>query len=1055
MKTIRLGLVSVLAVVMVVMLAPCQAYKATVSVGTKGPVQVPEKDDPSAPPKFQVTSADRAFVVPAMVVPPALVKGPHAAKVKDAVNYLQEGIRKITGRELTITNTTDLRRGIVLTTIDQVSPELGNDSKVIEALKDDGTDVYNAKEAFYIRSEPERLLIIANSAEGLSGAVAELLESVGYEVLGMGPNWIHVPHHLRDSLAFRIERAGRPSYYFRRLVPSSGQDYGVGTIRKMGGKELLKSPDEYVDESYTRWQIGFRTMGQSMPSFPGHALQGFHRSVVAKMKETKQTDGFLLKNTKLATQKSRPKASKKNTGQLWINTDNNKVLLSDGKDWKERNLAQIGVNLDLSVPLVRGVIFDAMKKRSETFFQKNPDEIFVFGTDPEDGGGYASLAEMLRNPNWYPSYLKKKGIPFGKPYVLHGYRGLNQPREIWDANAPADTVFGFNNWLLHEYDKWLDSLPASEQVTATGKSKKSQIRCSLFSYNYHDVPPNFNLDPRIRVMIAGYPKYRGRGKWKKFQSQQDIAKAFQIMLPKEPSGDYRIISLAIYWDSSVEMLAPLWDASPQAIAIDLGKTFSAGIKALSYEVDFNFGRFGLGYYLISKMLWNANLSVQELNALRDRWLQRAYGSGWKTMKQYYDFLLLKNFTVNGTRTWAQAIRYIEQADKQIDAGKEPEAQRRLDDLKQYWYYAYLLDSTKVNSKDPEMREFAWKGQMSYMNAMHAIARRIYAQGGVNGMAKALGPEITDGPAHYSHAETQVWWKKILDRWPFVPVTMFSDITLANGTKGKDVDLNDLVVVKEFGNVPATQGFYYNSGYMKEPKFVQVATTSEKEIGFKLFWPADPTGKDGYYTAKDLVYGVERWDSAKGAWAPWIDKTTTRQSSVEVPDTKKKDRKFHLVEVRLQVPTEGSYRFEIGRGGNLSYLTDLSYDMSTRQFSRSRPFTFSSNSWGHTQNATYIYIPKGTPSLDIEVADSYHSKSVTLYKGVSPISTLLSRKVDISDRKTHRIRLKPEETGTIATIYGIGFAFPYLYSVPMYWAKAPSQLVIPRAVAKADGLTIVP
>ena len=40
----------------------------------------------------------------------------------------------------------------------------------------------------------------------------------------------------------------------------------------------------------------------------------------------------------------------------------------------------------------------------------NPDEMFVFGTEAEDGAGYAHIGEWLRPAyrNWYPDYLKAK-----------------------------------------------------------------------------------------------------------------------------------------------------------------------------------------------------------------------------------------------------------------------------------------------------------------------------------------------------------------------------------------------------------------------------------------------------------------------------------------------------------------------------------------------------------------------------------------------------------------------------------------------------------------------
>ena len=49
--------------------------------------------------------------------------------------------------------------------------------------------------------------------------------------------------------------------------------------------------------------------------------------------------------------------------------------------------------------------------------------------------------------------------------------------------------------------------------------------------------------------------------------------------------------------------------------------------------------------------------------------------------------------------------------------------------------------------------------------------------------------------------------------------------------------------------------------------------------------------------------------------------------------------------------------------------------------------------------------------------------------------------------------KPGEDGNIAQITaGRNSQFPYLYSVPQLWAKTPSALLVPRAIAEADGLT---
>jgi len=410
---------------------------------------------------------------------------------------------------------------------------------------------------------------------------------VGYEVLGMGPNWTFIPDCRKKPLIFNLEKTGRPGFYIRQLGLTSGQGHGQGTLFNI---PLPDPADETVEISYNRWAIGTHIIGKSMPRFPGHAMQNYARNVAKKREELGTTDGFLNK----------PDAP--------ISFDGVKTLVDEGGTKRS-------VKLDKSVPFVREILLEDFKKKSEAFFDgpATDGEVFLFGTDPEDGD---QPHKFTRYPNWYPEYLKKAGIPFGKPYVLDGFRSLNQPKEIWDPASFTDTTFAFNNWLLREYDKWIDSLPDEERKTRDGQNKKDMVRASLYSYNAHDVPPNFNLDPRIRVMIAGYPKHRGYGKWKNFASQIDMAQAYQILLPQEPSGDYTIPSFSYHRD--FETTGIRGSLLAKNIQKDLREQYDAGIRAISMETDLNFGAMGLQYYLTSKMLWNPQLTAAELDALRNR-----------------------------------------------------------------------------------------------------------------------------------------------------------------------------------------------------------------------------------------------------------------------------------------------------------------------------------------------------------------------------------------------------------------------------------------------------
>jgi len=968
-----------------------------------------------------------------------------------AAVYLQDGLKRMTGQDFPVVSKPDLSRGIVLTLLQNAPADIRNDAEVRQALQADPNDQYAANEAFFLRSEKHRVLVVANTADGLVDAVAELLESVGYEILGMGVDWIYTPDHTKKPLVFAVKRAGRPSFYHRLLWATSGQTIGNGTI--MTG--LTDPADEPVDVSYTRWVIGSRLMGKSMPEFPGHALQAYHRQIIDKMRELGVAEGFLTL-TDIGPEANRPPAGEAQKDHWWVNTDArgtpgyHKVYSCDGKSWQVYDdPSYFGSNVDLSVPFVRQIVLEDMKTKAAAVFATNPDDPFIFPMEAEDGApGNAALDTLLKHKTWYPDYRAKEGAPLGQPYKLHGYQGLNQPKELWDPTSASDNMFGFADWLLREFDKWIDSLPPDQRVTATGKSKKELARCSMYSYNYHDVPPNFNPNLRTRLGIAPFPKHRGTGKWEKLATQEDMARAFQILLPREPSEDYSFYSEGLVNDLGPAGIPPAWDASAGNISRIYQRAYQVGYRGIVRETDLNNGKYALGYYLTCKILWNVRQTSAQLDALRDRWFQRAYGSAWKEMKAYHDFLSPETFKPNAPNNWGKAIRLLDAASRKIDGTREPAAQRRIDDMQLYWYYHYLLDTGLYTEKSPEVKEFMWKGQMSYMVCMYMVARQNFHAAHYAPVKDLAGPEYSAGPAHYTHAETQRWWPKVLDRWKVTPVTNFAETTLANGKPAKGVDLNDLVAVMEMQAPTPDAPFFYNSGYMPCPNFLMVARKKGEELGFTLAWPYLPY--DSSYIEKKVPYGVEIWNPTAKKWEPWIDKTMAFRLSEQKANPQ--GRLIQLVEVRLTAPRPGTYRFDLGYGGNLSTLSSLAYDQVTGKSTAPVGFTYYTNAMGLSQSPVYFYIPKGTKRLDMEVWDISQVKDLQLFTGKPAQKLAPSRKIDIHGMGTKTIPLQPGEDGTVAMISGDNFFLPYLYSVPTLWAKSPAALLIPRGIAEADGLT---
>ena len=310
-------------------------------------------------------------------------------------------------------------------------------------------------------------------------------------------------------------RAGRPGFYMRWYF-SYYSYYGDGNLYNI---DLADPADETFDRSYERWVIGARFMGRSMPEYQGHALQAYDAAIIGHIKQTGLKEGFLMDRISLGPSAQRPTEGEKGVWHMWINTDPpgepgaDKAFVSHGEAWVENHVSEVACAIDLSVPWVRQIILEDKKRYAQESFAKYPDEQAILATEPEDGDGHSRIEKQMAYKNWYPDYLEAEGVPFGQPYVLHGFHGLDQPSEVWDPSSSSDMVFGFNNWLLREMDKWIDSLPPEQRVTATGKSKKDLLCTTLYSYVRHDVPPDFNLDARIRVQIAGFARNRGRGKW--------------------------------------------------------------------------------------------------------------------------------------------------------------------------------------------------------------------------------------------------------------------------------------------------------------------------------------------------------------------------------------------------------------------------------------------------------------------------------------------------------------------------------------------------------------
>ena len=137
--------------------------------------------------------------------------------IKTTAAYLAEKLEKISGAKFEIENG-DGSNGIVLGTMADFPVEaLKRPLEIRPVLKD--VDIRNGLEAYGIRTEEKRLLLLGGGEPGVSHAVARFLELLGYR--RFYPDWSWAIARGRARSMSALPPAGRrPGNSFTKLKPS-------------------------------------------------------------------------------------------------------------------------------------------------------------------------------------------------------------------------------------------------------------------------------------------------------------------------------------------------------------------------------------------------------------------------------------------------------------------------------------------------------------------------------------------------------------------------------------------------------------------------------------------------------------------------------------------------------------------------------------------------------------------------------------------------------------------------------------------------------------------
>jgi hypothetical protein len=182
---------------------------------------------------------------------PIVIAEEASTTTRQTAAELASYLKRITGATFEI-QTGDGASGIVLGTL----ADFPNPALVEPLAIRNGHD---GREAFAIRTEPERLLLIGATDLGVSHAASRLLESLGCRWFFPAPEWEVVP--IQPTLGVSLDETARPRFLSRRI------NYGYGVFN-----EPRRSQGRSAIDDYQAW-LRHNRLGQSLTIATSHAWQ--------------------------------------------------------------------------------------------------------------------------------------------------------------------------------------------------------------------------------------------------------------------------------------------------------------------------------------------------------------------------------------------------------------------------------------------------------------------------------------------------------------------------------------------------------------------------------------------------------------------------------------------------------------------------------------------------------------------------------------------------------------------------------------------------------------
>ncbi|MEO7800526.1 MAG: DUF4838 domain-containing protein [Ginsengibacter sp.] len=311
----------------------------------------------------------------------------------------------------------------------------------------------------------------------------------------------------------------------------------------------------------------------------------------------------------------------------------------------------------------------------------------------------------------------------------------------------------------------------ANEVAKAVKQKYSTVKVGLYAYNEHAAPPEFPLENNIVVLIAtamNQSKYRTGdliALWKKKGVQIGIRDYYGVMawdwdMPGRPNG------------SRLTYVNKLKDY------------YKGGLQLFSAETNIGWISRGLGHYMASRLLWNANENPEQI---KDEFFKTMFGKAEKPMRALYESWQNTTTLIPEDRELKNWVALVNDA-----ASLEPDnrIQVRLQQVMHYLHYVFLFkkwrsDNTKSNLFD--LFSYVYRIQDEGSVASYPLIRRL------------ANDDEAKKDAAMSFKNSNAVWKSNTEKVSAGEIRKLLDLDISSA-KGNKNDVNELQLPKRFSSV---------------------------------------------------------------------------------------------------------------------------------------------------------------------------------------------------------------------------------------------------------------